>query len=182
MGLHVYSWAAKAYALSLQPQALLKRRVALQFDPPPRAQHALPRQSKTAPQNCHNLPRCSWKPGRPGDAAIGQHLPSRNRANDLLDSQAHGGNVVLMGLAGTRTVASPFHRQNHRDMPGCSDNGCLLSDPAESVQRVFLRVLHVENGQQLGDLQKIAHALGQAGQFNGRSSVVRRGVQRYQSS
>jgi hypothetical protein len=108
MRLQIHSPPAKPHPFRLQPQPLFHRRIALQLDRATRAQHTLPRQSKSAPQNCCYLPRCPGKSRRPRDPAIRRHSPARNRANRLLDPQTRRASILPIGLSRQRTAAFPF--------------------------------------------------------------------------
>lgn len=186
MRLHIHSPTAKPHPFRLQPQPLFHRRIALQLDRATRAQHTLPRQSKSAPQNRCYLPRCPGKSRRPRDPAIRRHSPARNRANRLLDPQTRRASVLPIGLSRQRTAAFPFQgvfalRKKARVLPLClvlcGKGGDSLRRRTERFQRLILRVVNVKHRQQLGDLQQVADALGQVRQFDAGPGDVRRGMQ-----
>jgi hypothetical protein len=87
--LHIHAQPAKPHPLSFQPEALLHRGVASQLDRSARAQHSLPGQSKSAPQDRSNLSRRPRKPRRPRHPAISRYFPPRNRANRPLNPHPH---------------------------------------------------------------------------------------------
>jgi hypothetical protein len=89
MRLHIHSPPAKAHALSLQPKALLHCGVACQLDCSTRHQHALPRQSKSAPQDRSHLPRRPRKPRRPRNPPVSRNRSPRDRTNRPLNPQTH---------------------------------------------------------------------------------------------
>ena len=131
MRLHIHAPPAKANALGFQPKPLLHRRIPAELDLSTSAQHALPRQAEALPQNRRHLPRRAGKSRGPRDCSIGRDLALRNRPNRLLDSQ---------------TIS--------RDLAQ------LCSRLAKRFDGFAFRIVYVENRQQLGDLQQIAHALG----------------------
>jgi len=104
--LHVHFPAAKAHALSLEPQPLLNCRVPGQLDRTASPKHSLPGQPKTSPQHSCNLPRRSRKSRRPRHSAISRNLPPRNRANRPLDLEKHRARLA-------RFLASPCHPERN---------------------------------------------------------------------
>jgi|CZKR01.1.fsa_nt_gi hypothetical protein len=185
MRLQIHSPPAKPHPFSLQSQPLFHRRIALQLDLAACAQHTLPRQSKSAPQNRCYLPCCPGKTRRPRDPAIRRDSPARNRADRLLDPQTRRASIIPIGLSRQRTAAFPFQSVFAlRKRPGFSTLPHSLWQRWDSLrrrpkrfQRLILRVVNVKHRQQLGDLQQVAHALGQVRQFDAGPGDVRRGMQ-----
>jgi hypothetical protein len=104
---HIHPPPAEPHSLSLQPESLLHRRVTRQFDLTAGPQHALPRQSKPAPQYGSHLPRCPRISRQPRHTSIGGHFPARNPANRLLNPQTHRTSFV-------RTLPGDCHPERNR--------------------------------------------------------------------
>jgi len=112
---HIHFLAAKAHALGLKPQPLLRRRVSLQFDCTTGSQHPLPGQPEPSTQSRRHLPRRSRKARRSGDSAVSRHFAARDSANCLLDPHTHLASFILFLSA--RTAPSRPQVVSLRDEP-----------------------------------------------------------------
>ncbi len=118
MRLHIHPPPAKPYALGLQSQTLFDRRVSRQLNLAARAQHPLPRQSKSAPQSRCHLARRSRNSRRTRHSAVGRHFAARDRANRLLDPHAHFASFIRALSLSARTAPSRRQVYSLRDEPG----------------------------------------------------------------
>jgi len=98
--LHIHLRPAKAHAFCFQPQPLLNGRIATQLDFSARAQHALPRQSKSAMQNPRHQPRATRQSRCSRDRSVRRHFTFRNSSYSGLDTHPHLRCMIGSGLIG----------------------------------------------------------------------------------
>jgi len=90
MPFHIDPAATERDPLGLQPETLLERRIAAQFDFSSGAENALPRQAMAAPtEDGGYAPRRMRVSRGPAYSAVSRHLAARNASNRSQDSFPH---------------------------------------------------------------------------------------------